>query len=50
MAEKTDKEILAQAALKSPWLIAVWPGMGHVGINAAFYLASKMEMRLFAEL
>jgi predicted ATP-grasp superfamily ATP-dependent carboligase len=35
--------------LNSPWMIAVWPGMGHVGINAGFYLASKLEMAAFAE-
>lgn len=35
--------------LNKPWLIAVWPGMGHVGINAGFYLASKLEMGVFAE-
>jgi len=38
-----------QMQLKSPWLVAVWPGMGHVGINAGFYLASKLEMAVFAE-
>ncbi|MFO1007703.1 MAG: PAC2 family protein [Planctomycetaceae bacterium] len=35
--------------LASPWLIAVWPGMGHVAMNAGFYLAAKLEMRVFAE-
>lgn len=35
--------------LKAPWLVAVWPGMGHVAINAGFYLAAKLEMRVVAE-
>lgn len=44
MDRDSDSEQLA-----SPWLIAVWPGMGHVAMNAGFYLASKLEMRVFAE-
>ena len=35
--------------LNAPWLIAVWPGMGQVAINAGFYLAAKLEMGVFAE-
>ncbi|MBI2922251.1 MAG: PAC2 family protein [Planctomycetes bacterium] len=26
-------------------LIAVWPGMGHVALNAGFYLMSRLQMR-----
>lgn len=51
MAEETTRQ-LAEAKLlelKKPWMIAVWPGMGHVGLNAAFYLASRLSMRVFAE-
>lgn len=44
MADVTETE-----KLKSPWLIAVWPGMGQVAINAGFYLAAKLEMAVFAE-
>jgi predicted ATP-grasp superfamily ATP-dependent carboligase len=33
---------------KAPWMVAVWPGMGHIAINAGFYLAAKLEMRNFA--
>jgi proteasome assembly chaperone (PAC2) family protein len=44
MDQDPDSEKLA-----SPWLIAVWPGMGHVAMNAGFYLAAKLEMRVFAE-
>lgn len=35
--------------LHHPWLVAVWPGMGHVAISAGYYLMSKLDMRLFAE-
>lgn len=35
--------------LKNPWLIAVWPGMGHVAITAGYYLMSKLDMHLLAE-
>src|SRR4051812_1998564 len=38
-----------QLKLKNPWLVAVWPGMGHVALNAGIYLLSKLEMRAFAE-
>jgi proteasome assembly chaperone (PAC2) family protein len=36
--------------LTHPWLIAVWPGMGHVALNAGFYLLSKLSMDVAAEL
>ena len=32
-----------------PWLVAVWPGMGHVAISAGYYLLAKLEMQLVAE-
>lgn len=35
--------------LNHPWLVAVWPGMGHVAINAGVYLLSKLQMHLLAE-
>jgi proteasome assembly chaperone (PAC2) family protein len=35
--------------LNRPWLIAVWPGMGHVAISAGYYLMAKLHMDLFAE-
>jgi proteasome assembly chaperone (PAC2) family protein len=41
MAEKLD--------LKDPWLIAVWPGMGNVALNAGYYLLSKLGMNFIAE-
>ena len=36
--------------LTNPWLIAVWPGMGHVALNAGIYLLSKLDMTAVAEL
>lgn len=35
--------------LTSPWLVAVWPGMGHVAISAGYYLMSKLGMNVLAE-
>ncbi len=40
---------LSNVKLNKPWLVAVWPGMGHVAISAGFYLMSKLEMHLLAE-
>ena len=35
--------------LNRPWMVAVWPGMGHVAISAGYYLMAKLEMHLLAE-
>ena len=35
--------------LTHPWLAAVWPGMGHVALNAGVYLLSKLGMTQVAE-
>ncbi len=35
--------------LTRPWLVAVWPGMGHVALNAGIYLLSKLGMAAAAE-
>jgi proteasome assembly chaperone (PAC2) family protein len=35
--------------LNRPWLVAVWPGMGHVALNAGVYLLAKLGMNLIAE-
>ncbi|QNN22913.1 hypothetical protein HED60_11750 [Planctomycetales bacterium ZRK34] len=43
--EKTDD--LPQ--LNAPYLVAVWPGMGHVAIAGGYYLLSKMNMTQLAE-
>jgi hypothetical protein len=29
--------------LNHPWLVAVWPGMGHVALNAGFYLVMQLS-------
>jgi uncharacterized protein len=36
--------------LHHPWLVAVWPGMGNVALNAGVYLLAKLGMSLIAEL
>ena len=35
--------------LTRPWLVAVWPGMGHVALNAGVYLLAKLGMTAVAE-
>lgn len=35
--------------LNRPWLVAVWPGMGHVASSAGYYLMAKLGMHLLAE-
>jgi proteasome assembly chaperone (PAC2) family protein len=35
--------------LNHPWLVAVWPGMGHVAISAGYYLLTKLGMHVLAE-
>jgi uncharacterized protein len=35
--------------LNHPWLVAVWPGMGHVALNAGVYLLAKLNMNTIAE-
>jgi proteasome assembly chaperone (PAC2) family protein len=36
--------------LNHPWMVAVWPGMGNVALNAGIYLLAKLGMTLVAEL
>lgn len=36
--------------LNDPWLVAVWPGMGHVALSAGYYLMSKLGMHLIGEI
>src|SRR5688572_22568104 len=40
----------ATAPMRNPWMVAVWPGMAGVAINAGIYLLSKLDMDVFAEL
>jgi proteasome assembly chaperone (PAC2) family protein len=35
--------------LNKPWLVAVWPGMGHVAISAGYFLVAKLGMHILAE-
>lgn len=35
--------------LNNPILVAVWPGMGQVAINAGFYMLAKLSMDMLAE-
>ena len=35
--------------LNHPWLVAVWPGMGHVAVSAGYYLMAKLGMEQLAE-
>ncbi len=37
------------AALNKPWMVAVWPGMGHVALTAGYYLMAKLGVHLLAE-
>lgn len=39
-----------EVALKNPWLVAVWPGMGHVGVTAGYYLMAKLGMNMIGEI
>jgi len=41
--------MVEQPKLNNPWLVAVWPGMGGVAINAGYYLLSKLGMHVIAE-
>jgi uncharacterized protein len=38
-----------ETKLNHPWLVAVWPGMGHVASSAGYYLMAKLGMELLAE-
>lgn len=38
-----------QHKLSHPWLVAIWPGMGHVALNAGVYLLAKLQMTAIAE-
>lgn len=38
-----------ETTLKHPWLVAVWPGMGHVASSAGYYLMAKLGMEQLAE-
>ena len=31
--------------LTHPWLVAVWPGMGHVALNGGVYMLAKLGIQ-----
>ncbi len=35
--------------LNDPWLVAVWPGMGHVASSAGYYLMAQLGVHMLAE-
>ena len=39
----------SEIKLNKPWLVAVWPGMGHVAISAGYFLVAKLGMHILAE-
>jgi proteasome assembly chaperone (PAC2) family protein len=41
--------VAEELKLHKPWLVAVWPGMGHVAVSAGYYLIAKLEMHVIAE-
>ena len=47
----TEPASIVEAPLRfrSPWMVAVWPGMGHVATTAGYYLMAHLQMTLFAE-
>jgi proteasome assembly chaperone (PAC2) family protein len=38
-----------EMTLHNPWLVAVWPGIGHVATSAGYYLAARLGMHVLAE-
>ncbi|MCZ2343258.1 MAG: PAC2 family protein [Bacteroidales bacterium] len=40
---------MTELQLKNPWMVAVWPGMGHVALNAGVYLLAKLGMTVISE-
>ena len=47
--EREQPSMADDQKLQKPWLVAVWPGMGHVAISAGYYLLAKLGTQLFAE-
>lgn len=42
--------MLQKSPLNHPWLVAAWPGMGNVALNAGIYLLAKLDMEVYTEL
>jgi len=49
MARKRTNSGEEKPALHHPWLVAVWPGMGNIALNAGVYLLAKLGMSAHAE-
>lgn len=47
---RSEHSVLESLDLKHPWLVAVWPGMGSVALNAGVYLLAKLNMSAIAEM
>jgi uncharacterized protein len=41
--------VAEKSQLNHPWLVAVWPGMGAVALNAGYYLLAKLDMAVIGE-
>jgi uncharacterized protein len=41
--------VAGKSQLNHPWLVAVWPGMGAVALNAGYYLLAKLDMAVIGE-
>jgi uncharacterized protein len=50
VGDEKEPSMADELRLNNPWLVAVWPGMGHVAISAGYYLMAKLGMHLLAEL
>lgn len=46
----SEQSVAATLHLNHPWLVAVWPGMGSVALNAGVYLLAKLNMTAIAEM
>lgn len=48
-ADREGELMADEIKLHKPWMVAVWPGMGHVAISAGYYLMAKLGMHMVAE-
>jgi proteasome assembly chaperone (PAC2) family protein len=49
-SEKVTYVSPEKLVFNDPWLVAVWPGMGNVAVNAGVYMLAKMGMHVIAEM
>lgn len=45
-----ESQATEKLQLNHPWLVAIWPAMGHVAFNAGVYLLAKLGMTAVVEL